>query len=113
MDEVRAKVQQLLNDPFLISLLGVSVATSFLLGRYTASNSRGLSVQAAAKTLNEKSRKPKSKPITKSRPGGSTLDIAGDEASDDETGLAEFSAFGEECKMVLVVRTDLGMTKGM
>jgi PTH2 family peptidyl-tRNA hydrolase len=32
--------------------------------------------------------------------------------SDDDTAPAEFPGHTEECKMVLVVRTDLGMTKG-
>jgi hypothetical protein len=39
------------------------------------------------------------------------------DSDDDETGgsgkLADFKGNTEECKMVLVVRTDLGMTKGM
>lgn len=42
-----------------------------------------------------------------------------DESSDDDndddeddTAPAEFPGHNEECKMVLVVRTDLGMTKG-
>lgn len=38
-----------------------------------------------------------------------------DESSDEEDNSkpAEFPEHEEECKMVLVVRTDLGMTKGM
>ncbi|KAH7399212.1 peptidyl-tRNA hydrolase PTH2-domain-containing protein [Phaeosphaeria sp. MPI-PUGE-AT-0046c] len=32
--------------------------------------------------------------------------------SDDDTAPADFKGNNEECKMVLVVRTDLGMTKG-
>lgn len=38
-----------------------------------------------------------------------------DEESDDESAseLSEFPGHGEECKLVLVVRTDLGMTKGI
>jgi PTH2 family peptidyl-tRNA hydrolase len=37
-----------------------------------------------------------------------------DEDSDeDDTAPADFKGSSEECKMVLVVRTDLGMTKGM
>ena len=43
-------------------------------------------------------------------------DTSEDESSDDEdddTAPAEFPGHTEECKMVLVVRTDLGMTKGM
>jgi hypothetical protein len=37
-----------------------------------------------------------------------------DESSDEEgaSELSEFPGHGEECKLVLVVRTDLGMTKG-
>jgi PTH2 family peptidyl-tRNA hydrolase len=31
---------------------------------------------------------------------------------DDDTAPADFNGNNEECKMVLVVRTDLGMTKG-
>lgn len=31
---------------------------------------------------------------------------------EDQGELAEFSGINEECKLVLVVRTDLGMTKG-
>lgn len=35
------------------------------------------------------------------------------DSEDDDTAPAEFPGHTEECKMVLVVRTDLGMTKGM
>ncbi|KAF2994956.1 hypothetical protein E8E13_002729 [Curvularia kusanoi] len=43
------------------------------------------------------------------------VDSSEEESSDDEdddTAPAEFPGHTEECKMVLVVRTDLGMTKG-
>lgn len=36
-----------------------------------------------------------------------------DDESDDDTAPADFKGNSEECKMVLVVRTDLGMTKGV
>ena len=36
-----------------------------------------------------------------------------DNDDDDNTAPAEFPGHSEECKMVLVVRTDLGMTKGV
>lgn len=36
-----------------------------------------------------------------------------DDDEDNDTAPAEFPGHTEECKMVLVVRTDLGMTKGM
>lgn len=35
-----------------------------------------------------------------------------DEESDEEQDLKNFDDSNEECKLVLVVRTDLGMTKG-
>jgi hypothetical protein len=35
-----------------------------------------------------------------------------DDEDDDDTAPADFKGNSEECKMVLVVRTDLGMTKG-
>ena len=35
-----------------------------------------------------------------------------DESDDDDSAPAEFPNSPEECKLVLVVRTDLGMTKG-
>jgi PTH2 family peptidyl-tRNA hydrolase len=34
------------------------------------------------------------------------------DSEDDDSTPAEFPGHDEECKMVLVVRTDLGMTKG-
>lgn len=40
-------------------------------------------------------------------------DESSDDDEDDDTAPAEFPGHTEECKMVLVVRTDLGMTKGM
>ncbi len=36
-----------------------------------------------------------------------------DDEEEDDFTPAEFPGHTEECKMVLVVRTDLGMTKGM
>jgi PTH2 family peptidyl-tRNA hydrolase len=35
-----------------------------------------------------------------------------DSDDDDDTAPADFKGSNEECKLVLVVRTDLGMTKG-
>ncbi|OAK93726.1 peptidyl-tRNA hydrolase [Phaeosphaeriaceae sp. SRC1lsM3a] len=39
-------------------------------------------------------------------------EASSDDESDDDTAPADFKGNSEECKMVLVVRTDLGMTKG-
>jgi PTH2 family peptidyl-tRNA hydrolase len=43
------------------------------------------------------------------------LEDSEDDSSDedDDSAPAEFPGHTEECKMVLVVRTDLGMTKGI
>jgi hypothetical protein len=56
-------------------------------------------------------------PITVSKASDKKKDEDSDEeyedSSDDEaTDLSEFPGHNEECKLVLVVRTDLGMTKG-
>lgn len=40
-------------------------------------------------------------------------EASSDDESDDDTAPADFKGNSEECKMVLVVRTDLGMTKGV
>lgn len=44
--------------------------------------------------------------------GDSDLSEGHENVTDDETELQDFGANNEECKLVLVVRTDLGMTKG-
>lgn len=55
-------------------------------------------------------------PISQAPSGGKekAVDSEEDESSDEEDDSipAEFPGHKEECKMVLVVRTDLGMTKG-
>ncbi|KAF1924710.1 peptidyl-tRNA hydrolase [Didymella exigua CBS 183.55] len=48
---------------------------------------------------------------SKSEKAQDSEDESSDE-EDDDTAPAEFPGHTEECKMVLVVRTDLGMTKG-
>lgn len=40
-------------------------------------------------------------------------DAEGEDEEDDKQELGDFSTGNEECKLVLVVRTDLGMTKGI
>lgn len=55
-------------------------------------------------------------PREKSEKAAQSEDESSDDEGDDEdddTAPAEFPGHTEECKMVLVVRTDLGMTKGM
>ncbi|KAH7075329.1 peptidyl-tRNA hydrolase PTH2-domain-containing protein [Paraphoma chrysanthemicola] len=43
---------------------------------------------------------------------GEAEDSSDEDSEDDDSVPAEFKGNNEECKMVLVVRTDLGMTKG-
>jgi len=47
--------------------------------------------------------------------GKTAVDSDSDESSDDDDGTApsDFPDHSEECKLVLIVRTDLGMTKGL
>lgn len=40
-------------------------------------------------------------------------DSSGVETEDDGTGLKAFEGYRDECKLVLVVRTDLGMQRGI
>ena len=86
-----------------IVLTAVAIgAAGFFLGRHLA-----LSAQASSPTPNvvtsaESSKKP-------------VIDDSEDyesESEDDQEELGEFKDSREECKLVLVVRTDLGMTKG-
>ncbi|OSS50130.1 hypothetical protein B5807_04820 [Epicoccum nigrum] len=68
-----------------------------------------------AKSLGLFGGSPISEPPRKQSEKEEEEDTSEDESSDDEdddTAPAEFPGHTEECKMVLVVRTDLGMTKG-
>lgn len=68
-----------------------------------------------AKSLGLFGGSPISEPPRKQSEKEEEEDASEDESSDDEdddTAPAEFPGHTEECKMVLVVRTDLGMTKG-
>jgi PTH2 family peptidyl-tRNA hydrolase len=68
-----------------------------------------------AKSLGLFGGSPVSEPLRKQSEKEEEEDTSEDESSDDEdddTAPAEFPGHTEECKMVLVVRTDLGMTKG-
>jgi PTH2 family peptidyl-tRNA hydrolase len=71
-----------------------------------------------AKSLGLFGGSPVSEPLRKHSEKEEEEDTSEDESSDDDdedddTAPAEFPGHTEECKMVLVVRTDLGMTKGM
>jgi PTH2 family peptidyl-tRNA hydrolase len=56
---------------------------------------------------------PISEPARSKRTGSDGSEESSDEEAEDTSDLGEFPGHNEECKMVLVVRTDLGMTKGI
>lgn len=47
------------------------------------------------------------------REGGGDGDESSEEEAEDGSGLRAFEGDRDECKLVLVVRTDLGMQKGI
>lgn len=68
-----------------------------------------------AKSLGLFGGSPISAPPQREKKPGKDVDESSDEDEDedeDDTTPADFPDSKEECKMVLVVRTDLGMTKG-
>jgi PTH2 family peptidyl-tRNA hydrolase len=66
-----------------------------------------------AKSLGLFGGSPVSTPSQRKEKAGEESDESSDEDDEDDTAPADFKGNHEECKMVLVVRTDLGMTKGM
>jgi hypothetical protein len=66
-----------------------------------------------AKSLGLFGGSPISTPARRDEKAAEDSDELSDEDSEDDTAPADFKGSNEECKMVLVVRTDLGMTKGM
>jgi hypothetical protein len=67
-----------------------------------------------AKSLGLFGGSPISTPAQRKEKAAEESDESSDEEDDnDDTAPADFKGNHEECKMVLVVRTDLGMTKGM
>ncbi|CAO2650818.1 Nn.00g091150.m01.CDS01 [Neocucurbitaria sp. VM-36] len=65
-----------------------------------------------AKSLGLFGGSPISQPAQRKDKKADSSDDEDSEDEDDDTAPAEFPGHTEECKLVLVVRTDLGMTKG-
>ncbi|KAJ4368760.1 hypothetical protein N0V83_005842 [Neocucurbitaria cava] len=65
-----------------------------------------------AKSLGLFGGSPVSQPQQRKDKKADTSDDEESDEEDDDTAPAEFPGHPEECKLVLVVRTDLGMTKG-
>lgn len=87
----------------------IAIATAILgaLGGYFLGQASSLGIFGAT------SRSLRSASNAKSRDDSSSDDISADEDDSEQLGeLQEFADSREECKLVLVVRTDLGMTKG-
>ena len=97
-----------------IAVLFVGTIAGFLAGRLSsapntakpapASESKEVSPPISVK---EKEKEKEKEPL----PPTTTTDSDWEDEGQGE--LADFSGMNEECKLVLVVRTDLGMTKGM
>jgi peptidyl-tRNA hydrolase, PTH2 family len=104
-----AKLSETLYNPITVILLGA--IAGFVAGRLTAPISTAKHLQATSRESEELTELPKAE--EKTREEEPSDEILEDEDSESESELQDFSAFGEECKLVLVVRTDLGMTKGM
>jgi hypothetical protein len=94
------------------AVAAVTLVAGFYIGRSTLPDRIP---ETAAKSCEEdRSSSTKSPaPVTEFKvPEGEPMPFSDDE--DDQGELSEFSKnLHEECKLVLVVRTDLGMTKGM
>ena len=97
-----AKLTSIYENPLAIATAGVFIG--FAIGRFTAPISTANYLKASAPQRSGKSN-------NKTNPGSAPQDD--DEESDDQGELQDFKSGNEECKLVLVVRTDLGMTKGI
>lgn len=87
-----------------VAILAVGIIIGFAIGRITAPLSTGEHPPAAAETPGIS--------IAKRKPKEATESENSDEESEHDGELQDFTSSSEECKLVLVVRTDLGMTKG-
>jgi flagellar biosynthesis/type III secretory pathway M-ring protein FliF/YscJ len=94
---IDAKLGALSNNVMIIAAAGVLIG--FVIGRVTAKPSNAVHEQDSKKLEDRK--QPRRTPQDE------------DEDSDQQNEeLQDFTGNNEECKLVLVVRTDLGMTKG-
>ena len=82
-----------------VAFLVVGTVAGFFLGRLTAPPSKDL--------LRKTSRN-----VTHSRSKEEILDADSGSEDEGDQDLQSFEGRHEECKLILVVRTDLGMTKG-
>jgi hypothetical protein len=99
-----ASLAPLLQDRTFVAVMGGILAAGVLLG-YTISST--IIPQAPIQNSSSKDTSPSPPPKIQERA------ITPEPESDSDEGeLADFEGFNEECKLVLVVRTDLGMTKG-
>lgn len=95
------------------STAAIAVATAILSGLtgYFLGQAKSIGLFGSPVT---KTKQPS--PAAKTRGEDSDISDAaesGDDDDDDQPELSGFNGNTEECKLVLVVRTDLGMTKGM
>lgn len=94
------------------SVAAVAVATAIISGLtgYYIGQARSIGLFGGSSSSHARSASSKGKHDDESE-----ISDASSDASDDAQELGDLKTFaegGEECKLVLVVRTDLGMTKG-
>jgi hypothetical protein len=95
------KVFSILENP--VTTLAAGIVIGLAIGRITAPSTRR-HPRAAAETTG--------KSIFKRKLEDSTENESSDEGHGHNEELQDFTNNSEECKLVLVVRTDLGMGKG-
>lgn len=94
----QSKMSAILQSP--LTLIAAGLIVGFILGRVTAPISTAKHLQAGTAQKAEGKKKVE----------GALQDEDGE--SDDQQEYGDFTSNEEECKLVLVVRTDLGMTRG-
>lgn len=99
----QSRMSSIFEHPLTIVAAGLIVG--FILGRVTAPISTTKHLQATSEQQSKKSEgKKNAKAASRSEDE--------DEESDEEGVYGDFAGNDEECKLILVVRTDLGMTRG-
>jgi PTH2 family peptidyl-tRNA hydrolase len=86
-----------------VAFLVIGTVAGFFLGRLTAPASEEITSKSSGQGQSSSS-------IAKSKQALLESDVDSEDEGDQD--LKSFEGHREECKLILVVRTDLGMTKG-
>lgn len=105
---LQGKLDVFLESPITVAAAGV--IAGFILGRITAP----ISTVKLSRGSRDDSKKLGEKSLNGVVQDGDEDGVGvGDGDGDEQGELQDFKGSDEECKLVLVVRTDLGMTKGI